>query len=130
MFPIYVGIATHQNLIEEILDELLLERSGGEEAVKIGSEQLGDKVADLISRCRNAVGSECLHVLQWRDEDVAQTNDLPGVSIVYQGGFPGWLTFSCRRCLRSFSSRYVRLDRTGVLKGFMIFLIATAWLVS
>jgi hypothetical protein len=24
----------------------------------------------------------------------------------------------------------VRFDRTGVLKGFMIFLIATAWLVS
>ena len=40
------------------------------------------------------------------------------------------LTFSCRRCFRSFNSRYVRLDRTGVLKGFMIFLTATAWLVS
>jgi hypothetical protein len=39
-------------------------------------------------------------------------------------------TFSCRRCFKSFSSRYVRFDRTGVLKGFMIFLIATAWLVS
>jgi hypothetical protein len=24
----------------------------------------------------------------------------------------------------------VRLDRTGVLKGFIIFLMATAWLVS
>ena len=40
------------------------------------------------------------------------------------------LTFSWRRCFRSFSSRYVRLERTGVLKGFMIFLMATAWLVS
>jgi hypothetical protein len=40
------------------------------------------------------------------------------------------LTFSCRRCLSSFSSRYVRFDRTGVLKGFIIFLMATAWLVS
>jgi hypothetical protein len=40
------------------------------------------------------------------------------------------LTFSCLRCLRSFSSRYVRFDRTGVLNGFIIFLIATAWLVS
>src|SRR4051812_23157194 len=39
-------------------------------------------------------------------------------------------TFSCLRCLRSFSSRYVRLDKTGVLKGFIIFLMATAWLVS
>lgn len=35
-------------------------------------------------------------------------------------------TFSCLRCLSSFSSRYVRFDRTGVLKGFMIFLMATA----
>lgn len=34
-------------------------------------------------------------------------------------------TFSCRMCLRSLSSRYVRLERTGVEKGFMIFLIAT-----
>ena len=41
-----------------------------------------------------------------------------------------YLTFSCRRCLRSFNSRYVRLDRTGVLKGFIIFLTATAWFVS
>lgn len=39
-------------------------------------------------------------------------------------------TFSWRRCFRSFSSRYVRLERTGVLKGFMIFLTATAEPVS
>ena len=39
-------------------------------------------------------------------------------------------TFSWRKCLRSFNSRYVRLDRTGVLKGFMIFLIATGDAVS
>lgn len=39
-------------------------------------------------------------------------------------------TFSCFKCLSSFSSRYVLFDRTGVLKGFMIFLTATLWLVS
>ena len=39
-------------------------------------------------------------------------------------------TFSCRRCLSNFSSRYVRFDKTGVLKGFMIFLTATACPVS
>lgn len=39
-------------------------------------------------------------------------------------------TFSCRRCLSSFSSRYVRLDSTGVEKGFMIFFTATACPVS
>lgn len=35
------------------------------------------------------------------------------------------LTFSCWICLRSLSSRYVRFESTGVLKGFMIFLTAT-----
>lgn len=34
-------------------------------------------------------------------------------------------TFSWRKCFKSFSSRYVLLDRTGVLKGFIIFLTAT-----
>jgi hypothetical protein len=34
-------------------------------------------------------------------------------------------TFSCWICFNSFSSRYVRLLRTGVLNGFMIFLMAT-----
>lgn len=35
-------------------------------------------------------------------------------------------TFSWRKCFRSFNSRYVRLDSTGVEKGFMIFFTATA----
>lgn len=39
-------------------------------------------------------------------------------------------TFSCRRCLSNFNSRYVRFANTGVLNGFMIFLMATFWLVS
>lgn len=39
-------------------------------------------------------------------------------------------TFSCWMCFKSLSSRYVRLLRTGVLKGFMIFLIATEEPVS
>lgn len=34
----YASIHTYQNLIEEVLDELLLKRSGGEETVEIGSE--------------------------------------------------------------------------------------------
>lgn len=36
------------------------------------------------------------------------------------------LTFSCRRCLSSFNSRYVLLASTGVENGFMIFFIATS----
>lgn len=43
--PIYASIHTYQNLVEEVLDELLLERSGCEEAVEICSEQLCDEVA-------------------------------------------------------------------------------------
>jgi hypothetical protein len=35
---------TAQNLVEEILDELLLERSGGEKTMEIRSEKFGDKV--------------------------------------------------------------------------------------
>lgn len=45
------GFATHQNLVEEVLNELLLQRSGGEQAVQIGSEELGDEVAGRISVC-------------------------------------------------------------------------------
>jgi hypothetical protein len=40
------------------------------------------------------------------------------------------MTFSCRRCLSSLSSLYVRLARTGVEKGFMIFLTATGCWVN
>ncbi len=40
------------------------------------------------------------------------------------------LTFSCCMCFSSFNSRYVRLLRTGVLNGFMIFLIATGCCVN
>jgi hypothetical protein len=43
------GFATHQDLVEEVLDELLLQRSGGEQAVEISSEQLRDEVAVSIS---------------------------------------------------------------------------------
>ena len=42
----------------------------------------------------------------------------------------GILTFSCCMCFSNFNSRYVRLLRTGVLNGFMIFLIATGCCVS
>lgn len=38
--------------------------------------------------------------------------------------------FSCARCFSNFSSRYVRFDRTGLVKGFTTFLIATFWPVN
>ena len=68
--------ATYQNLVKEILDELLLQRSGGKQAVKICSEQLGDEVAESVSGCLGEGGRRGLHVLQGRDEDVAQADDL------------------------------------------------------
>lgn len=34
-----------EDLVEEVLDELLLERAAGEESVEIGAEELSDKVA-------------------------------------------------------------------------------------
>jgi hypothetical protein len=42
-------VATYQNLIEEVLDELFLERSRCEQAVEIGAEEFGDEVAGEVS---------------------------------------------------------------------------------
>lgn len=41
-------VSTYEYLVEEVLDKLLLEGSGGEETVKVGPEQLGDKVAETL----------------------------------------------------------------------------------
>ena len=43
------GIATHQNLVKEVLDELLLQRPGCKQTVEIGTQELGDEVAGSIS---------------------------------------------------------------------------------
>jgi hypothetical protein len=40
----------YQNLVQKVLDELLLKRSRGKEAVEVGSEKLSDKVADSSVR--------------------------------------------------------------------------------
>lgn len=69
-------LVTYQNLVEKILDELLLQRPGGEQTVKIGSEQLSDEVTVRVSE-RSRSNRVCnLHVLQWGDEDITQTDDL------------------------------------------------------
>lgn len=49
-----------EHLVDEVLNELVVERAGGEESVEVGSEELSDKV-DVFER---------------RDEDVAQRDDL------------------------------------------------------
>jgi hypothetical protein len=50
--------ATYQNLVKEVLDELLLQRPGGEQAVKIGSEELGDEVTERSAD--TLVGGACV----------------------------------------------------------------------
>jgi hypothetical protein len=40
---------TDQNLVEEVLDKLLLQRPRGEQAVEIGSEQFRHEVAGEVS---------------------------------------------------------------------------------
>jgi hypothetical protein len=37
-------------LVEEVLDELFFEGAGGEEAVQVGAEELGDEVAGTVVR--------------------------------------------------------------------------------
>jgi hypothetical protein len=88
------------------LDELLLQRPGGEQAVEIGSEQLGNKVTRQVSWCGDGWCVGNLHVLQWGDEDVAQADNLEcrqNRHVVEL--FCGVPTFSCLKCLSSFSSR-------------------------
>lgn len=47
---------TYEDLVEEVLDELLLERAGGEKAVEIGSEELSDEVANsIVSHCSSTL---------------------------------------------------------------------------
>ena len=49
-----MSIATYQNLVEEVLNKLLLERSRGEQTVEISAEEFRDEVAGGISkRLRN-----------------------------------------------------------------------------
>jgi hypothetical protein len=108
-------------LVEEVLDELLFKRTRSKKSVEISTEELGDEVAGR--QYGSGTVPFNLHVLERRDEDIAERNDLHvnyhhlATRII--------LTFSCRKCLSSFNSLYVLLLNTGVEKGFMIFLMAT-----
>lgn len=46
---------THEDLVEEVLDKLLLQRPTGEEAMEVGSQELSDKV-DVLERGDEDVG--------------------------------------------------------------------------
>jgi hypothetical protein len=67
---------TSEDLVEEVLDELLFEWTRSEESVKIGTEELSDEVAvDQYEQARPA-REQNSHVLEGRDEDIAERNDL------------------------------------------------------
>lgn len=121
-----------ENLVQEVLYELLLEWSGGKKTVEISAEELGDEVAGwLLAHIRGKTQSLWyIHILERGNEDVGEGDDLDRCQCCKLLIVQIRLTFSCLRCLRSLSSLYVRLDNTGVLNGFMIFLIATFCPVS
>ena len=113
---------TNHDLVQEVLDELLLQRSRGEQAVEIGTKQLGDEIA-IVGVSLDAPARDAGAGAREGGETYMSSRGEMKMSL-------SEMTFSCLRCFSSFSSRYVRLARTGVLKGFMIFLTATFWLVS
>jgi hypothetical protein len=126
---------THHDLVEEVLDELLLQWPRGEEPVEIGAQEFCDEVAGKRSArvSKHTLFVSHIHVLERGNEDITERDDLcSAVSYTSRRALSGCgrPTFSCFRCLSSFSSRYVLLASTGVLKGFIIFLMATLALVS
>lgn len=80
-----INCETYEDLVEEVLDELLLERARSQEAVEIGSEELGDEIAagSLVPGSGVVANLYLLdvHVLERRDEDVAQADNLQGWSV-------------------------------------------------
>lgn len=78
-------LQTSEDLVEEILDELLLQWTRGEESVQIGSEELSDEVAGgsadvpsaaMIMIAQTMRKSGYVHVFEGGDEDVAEGDDL------------------------------------------------------
>ena len=52
----------YKDLVEEVLDELLLERARGKQSVEVGSEELGNKVAVVGVRKRRGGVDEGAHM--------------------------------------------------------------------
>lgn len=109
------------------MDKLLLQRSRREQSVQIGSEQFCDEIATkAVSWPPTATGGEESHISSSGEMKTSLRLMIYRMVVknaLYAGDESH--TFSCCMCFRSFSSLYVRLLSTGVLKGFMIFLIAT-----
>lgn len=97
--------------------------------MQVSAEEFGDEVAGWVSVLLKPTLAIFLHIFERGDEDIAEGDNLQIIRYD-SNGRRCEQTFSCLRCLSSLSSRYVLLDRTGVLKGFMIFLTATFCPVS
>jgi hypothetical protein len=67
---------TYEDLIQEVLDELLLQRSGCKQAVKIRAEQFCDEIPGKWSEKSGNLIVRCVQILKRRDEDVAETDNL------------------------------------------------------
>ena len=48
-------LKTTEDLVKEVLDELLLQRARSQETVKVGTKELGDKVASVSAEDNDAV---------------------------------------------------------------------------
>lgn len=79
----------YQDLVEEILNELLFQRTGGEESMEVGSQEFRDEIAAAIVRIKKKQGSlvrtrsrqNFLHILERRNENITETDYLLIVSI-------------------------------------------------
>ena len=47
----------YQDLVEEILNELLFQRTGGEESMEVGSQEFRDEIAAAIVRMKKKQGN-------------------------------------------------------------------------
>lgn len=81
----------------------------------------------MLSDTSHCGGGVKIHILEGRDEDITEGYNLEQLESPNGGLALQKHTFSCFKCFNSFNSRYVLLDKTGVLNGFMIFLTATFW---
>lgn len=107
-FAEYQTAGTYHDLVEKVLDELLLERSGGKESVEVGAQKLRNEIARVESagvaaQCREDVffSSHDIHVFQRGNENVAQRNDLRTQSVSQS------VSQSGKAMLRNFVKHYI-----------------------
>lgn len=101
---------THENLVKEVLDELLLERSTRQETMQVGTEELGDKV-DVLERGNENVGErDDVFVLDVLEELELSVGALGEDGCACERGDRGSAAWAVRSFYRN----------TSLLKGFML----------